>query len=191
MTRKKKSRKPSAAPVRLSKQEKQQLAELKDKKPKKQKGKKPGNRQQEARDSKNTPQQAQHNKDPRIGSKKPIALGTTDNEPSAAKPKYKPESSPRVAPIREVNHVDNTAELNKELNNIEQDEALQVILGKQEQDMALTEQEIDYYNQLMDKHQAISEQLGLTDEEEESHQSPKDDDALWDTLDKQDFSDYQ
>jgi len=193
MTRKKKSRKPSAAPTRLSKQEKQQLADLKDKKPKKLKGKRPGNKQQEARENSNAPQQEQRKKDPRIGSKKPIVLGKTQNQASAvAKSKPKSVASPRVAPIREVENLDNTAELNEELRNIEQDESLQVILSKQEQDLVLTEQEIDYFNQLMDRHQTISEKLGLTDDDEEDNrESSKDDDALWDTLDKQDFSDYQ
>lgn len=191
MTRKKKSRKPSAAPVRLSKQEKQQLAELKDKKPKKQKGKKPGNRQQEARESNQPSQQVQPNKDPRIGSKKPIVLGTTSSQASIKKTKPKSASTPRVAPIREVERTDKITELNEELISIEQDEALQDILSKQEQDIALSEQEINYFNQLMDKHQAISEQLGITDDQESDHESPKDDDALWDALDKQDFSDYQ
>ncbi|WP_286233978.1 Der GTPase-activating protein YihI [Thalassotalea sediminis] len=187
MTRKKKSRTSSAAPVRLSKQEKQKLAELKDKKPKKQKGKKPGNRQQVARENTST-QQPVKNNDPRLGSKKPIPLGKTTTTAPTKKVQQKPPSAPRVAPVHVI---DNTADLNDELISIEEDEMLQAILVKQDQALPLSEQEIEYFNRLMDRHHVISEQLGLSDEVTEDNNEAKDDDALWDSLDKQDFSDYQ
>lgn len=188
MTRQKKSRKPpqEAVKTRLSKKEKQQIAELRDKKPKKQTGKKPGNRQQEAVAKSRNKNSGQENKDPRLGSKKPIDLGVPAVK-AQLKPKNTTKSTSGVAAIRVV---DETLSIPAQIAEIEQDEALLAIIAKQEEDIALTEQEVDYYNQMMERHEALSEQLP-TDDTPSTTDKELDEDDLWDKLDKTDFSEYQ
>ena len=81
----------------------------------------------------------------------------------------------------------------QELDAIEQDELLQSILAKQEDDIALTEQEVDYYNEKMERHQALSAELGLDEDEDASDESNSSDseDDLWDKLDRPNFSDFE
>ena len=73
---------------------------------------------------------------------------------------------------------------------------MQSILAKQEDDIALTEQEVDYYNDMMERHQALSTELGLEDEDDEvsDEASSKDngsEEELWDKLDNPDFSNFE
>lgn len=187
MTRKKKSRKPPQDPVkkRLSKQEKQQLAELKDKKPKKQSGNKPGNRQQEATAKARKANTNAKNKDPRLGSKKPIDLGV----PLPSKPSTKNAKADTLPGIAAIRVVDDAVSVESQISAIEQDSQLLEIIAKQEQDVALTEQEVNYYNNMMEQHETLSAQLD--DEQTEESEAPLDDDSMWDKLDNTDFSDYQ
>ncbi|WP_448565039.1 Der GTPase-activating protein YihI [Thalassotalea ganghwensis] len=191
MTRKKKSRKPGLAPLSASKDDKK-IANVADKKPKKHKGKVSGNRQKEAlKTNKNQPS-AKTNKDPRIGSKKPIVLG---NELNTTKAKTKTPAKKKVEekPLAAIRVVDNQNELHQELEAIENDSKLQEILSKQEDDIILTEDEVDYFNEKMERHQAISEQLGLDQEEalDVEQSDALDEEALWDKLDKTNLSDYE
>ena len=83
----------------------------------------------------------------------------------------------------------------QELDAIEQDETLQSILAKQEDDIALTEQEVDYYNDKMERHQVLSAELGLDEDDDasdsdESNSSDSEDD-LWDKLDRPNFSNFE
>ena len=68
-------------------------------------------------------------------------------------------------------------------------------MAKQEDDIALTEQEVDYYNEKMERHQVLSAELGLDDADEESESyepnSNDSEDDLWDKLDRPNFSDFE
>jgi len=145
---------------------------------------------------KSSDQNANLNKDPRIGSKKLIDLGgaaqSFQANPKSVKPKpakvVKTKQDP-IAAMRTVSNEAAYAELNlvesldQELANIEADERLQTILAKQEGELALTEQEVDYFNEMMERHQQISEQLDVEDDDEPSKGSVSSEDDLWDKLD--------
>ena len=192
MSRTKKSRKPGGAPTAKPKLSKVELANV-EKRVRKKTGKKPGNRQQEAQPAKGSDQSNNLNKDPRIGSKKPIDLGgspkavqvKSTNSTKGVKAKQDP-----IAALRTVsnNNEDVVLSLAEQLTNIEADEKLQVIIEKQEQEVALTQEEVDYFNTMMDRHQKISEQLDQ-DQEETNKVSAHSEDDLWDKLDNSSLSD--
>lgn len=81
--------------------------------------------------------------------------------------------------------------LEQQLDAIEQDPRLLEILAKQEQNSPLTAEEINLFNELMEKHQDISEQIALTEDEEEQSASSSTSEDLWDKLDSSDLSKYQ
>lgn len=195
MSRSKKSRKPGGAPTAKPKLSKQELEKV-EKRVRKKTGKVAGNRQKEAAQT-NTDNNAQNvKKDPRLGNKTPIALGkliTKSEKPKVNKPKQTQIAAVRFAEDTEEK-LPATQNLSPEdeLNAIEEDEALQSILAKQEDDIALTEQEVNYYNELMERHQVLSAELGLDEEDtdiDEEKQSDSEDD-LWNKLDGHDFSDF-
>ena len=190
MARTKKSRKPGGAPTAKPKLSKVELASV-EKRLRKKNGNKPGNRQQEAMLTKNLDQQSDKHKDPRIGNKTPIDLGG-----SAAQDKKKPAKVVKtqqdpIAAIRVVNAkqeqsaAEEIVNIAQELENIEADERLQAILAKQEQELSLTEEEVDYFNELMDRHQQLSEKLGEDEEPEDeaTHVDASSEEDLWDKLD--------
>ena len=203
MSRSKKSRKPGGAPTAKPKLSKQELAKV-EKRVRKTTGKPAGNRQKEATPEQTTGNQQGANQDPRLGNKTPIVLGKIIAKAEKSKPEKVKQKSQESAPIAAVRFVETTEvelpvnnELSaeQELDAIEQDEVLQSILAKQEDDIALTEQEVDYYNEKMERHQVLSAELGLDDEDEadesdESNGSNSEDD-LWDKLDRPDFSDFE
>lgn len=186
MSRTKKSRKPGGAPTAKAKLSKVELASV-EKRVRKKTGKKPGNRQQEAQLDNSSAQQIDHNKDPRIGSKKLIDLGgpvkSTPNKLAQPTAKViKPKQDP-IAALRSVND-DVEISLAQELANIEADEHLQVILAKQEDDIALTQEEVDYFNRLMERHETISTELENDEGAEEVISgSVNSADDLWNKLD--------
>ncbi len=192
MSRTKKSRKPGSAPTAKPKLSKVELANV-EKRVRKKTGKKPGNRQQEAQPIKDFAKNANQAKDPRIGSKKPIDLGGTvkPTQPKSNKPKQDP-----IAAIRTVgnDNADVEVSLAQELANIEADERLQAILAKQDDELALTEQEVDYFNEMMERHQLLTEQLDGENEEsaDTASSSKNSEDDLWDKLDNasDDFSQF-
>jgi hypothetical protein len=189
MSRSKKSRKPGGAPTAKPKLSKVELANV-EKRVRKKTGKKPGNRQQEAQPVKGSGQSANQNKDPRIGSKKPIDLGGAVKSVQPKSSKVIKSKQDPIAAIRTVSYDSADAELSlaQELSNIEADERLQEILAKQEDELALTEQEVDYFNDMMERHQQISAQLD-DDEEEISRTSATSEDDLWDKLDNSSLPD--
>ena len=206
MSRSKKSRKPGGAPTAKPKLSKQELASV-DKRIRKSTGKVAGNRQKEATQEKTDNNQQKTNKDPRLGNKTPIALGKIVAKVEKAKQVKAQENSQKsagIAGIASIRYVENTddeqpakTELSaeQELDAIEQDETLQSILAKQEDDIALTEQEVDYYNEKMERHQVLSAELGLDDDDEASESDEENgsnsEDDLWDKLDRPDFSDFE
>lgn len=187
MSRTKKSRKPGSAPTAKPKLSKIELASI-EKRQRKKTGKKPGNRQQEAKLVKKSDKATSENKDPRIGSKKPIQLGgsiePTKNKPvKVEKTIQSPIAAIRVVDAEEIN-------LAQELVNIETDERLQSILEKQEEGIILTEQEVDYYNELMERHQQLTEELAENEEPEEPNSNTTDSaEDLWDKLDNSSIQD--
>jgi len=193
MSRTKKSRKQGVGSIGAVKDDKKKALVLVDRKPKKKSGKQAGNRQKEAFDSGKESHTKAEKKDPRIGSKKPIDLGVptkTPEQPFKAKKKAKVDSSP-IAAIRVVEA--DTA-LEDELLAIEEDSRLQNILAQQEEDISLNNEDVDYFNEKMERHQQLRELLGLDDREDESPENSgktKSEDDLWDKFDNSDLSEFE
>ncbi|WP_435955859.1 Der GTPase-activating protein YihI [Dryocola sp. BD626] len=101
-------------------------------------------------------------KDPRIGSKKPIALGVT--ETPAAKPKqHKPKSEkPMLTP-------------QAELDLLENDERLDALLERLEEGEALSAEEQSWVNAKLDRIDALMEELGISYDDEEEDEEKTDD----------------
>ena len=209
MSRTKKSRTPSNTPPRAPKEKSNSVAEAPEKRSRKHKGKVPGNRQKEAYVQKDE-QVSAANKDPRLGNKKPIDLTKAQAPVKAPKPakksevdsilptkankkvKAKPEHSP-IAAIRQI-EASSEEKLADELDAIEQDERLLAIIAKQDDEIDLSENEVDYFNDKMDRHQELREALGL-DDDEEDYDDEDDSNAssgdVWDKLDNSDLSDFK
>ncbi|TLU65671.1 GTPase-activating protein [Thalassotalea litorea] len=188
MSRSKKSRKEGALmkailPKRTPKEEK-------EKRIRKKSGNKPGSRQvTEAKQSNQANQSAQ--RDPRLGSKKPIALGV--EQVTHSKPAPKPENRPEsIAPVRVV---DNSAALEQELLALENNEALQTLAARDEAGEALTEEQQSQLQAGLARYQELVSELGLEQEQDEDVQTQESsqvsEEALWDKLDDYDFSEYQ
>ncbi len=193
MSRSKKSRKLGGAPTAKPKLSKKELANV-EKRVRKSTGKVAGNRQKEGSRDKAINKQTAKQKDPRLGNKTPIVLikANTQAEKSSADKIHKTTLSP-VASVRVINADDKLLSAEQELDLIEQDQCLQEILAKQETDSVLTEQEVDYYNQKMDRHQALSDELGIYNESSEgtnSNEQHVSEDELWQKLENTDFSDF-
>lgn len=190
MSRKKKSRKPGIAPISANKEDRKKTVEVSNKRVKKKHGKAPGNRQQEAQVKQNKNTASKTNKDPRIGSKTPIVLTKAPMAEKQSTPKQT-----KASPIAAIRVVDNQQALEEELYEIEADARIQEILQKQDDEIALSEEEIDYFNLKMDRHSNLREQLGLDDDDElvstEQANTEVDEDALWDKLDNNKFSDFE
>ncbi|KGJ92233.1 Der GTPase-activating protein YihI [Colwellia psychrerythraea] len=207
MSRSKKSRKPGGAPTAKPKLSKQELASV-EKRIRKSTGKVAGNRQKEATQENTGNNQSGVKQDPRLGNKTPIALGKIVAKVEKSKQVQAKENNQTTASIASIRIVEDVVVNNaaieskaiqltaeQEIDAIEQDELLQSLLAKQEDDIALTEQEVDYYNEKMERHQELSAELGLEDEEQisESDETTRSDseDDLWDKLDRPDFSDFE
>lgn len=194
MSRVKKSRKPGVGKREVLSEADKKLIQPKAKKPKKKVGKQPGNRQKEAFEKKQSTQSNNAPKDPRLGSKKPIDLTPQVDVKKVKTNKPKAEKVPPIAAIRIIEpSVTPTSELENELYAIEDDAQLQNILALQEENAELTEEQIDYFNEKMDRHQELRELLGWDDEDEEFDDEDREnnEDDLWDSLDKTDLSKYE
>jgi hypothetical protein len=194
MSRSKKSRKPGGAPTAKPKLSKKELANV-EKRVRKSTGKVAGNRQKEGSREKTINQQTVKQKDPRLGNTTPIVLSkaNTQVEKSTADKIHKTAPTP-VASVRVINADDDQLSAEQELDLIEQDQFLQDILAKQEDDLVLTEQEVAYYNQKMDRHQALSVELGIYNESSEgtdSNEQKVSEDELWQKLENTDFTDFE
>lgn len=194
MSRTKKSRKPGTGSIGVVKDDKKKLVTPAPRRAKKKNGKEAGNRQKEATASPSNTQKSTVNKDPRIGNKTPIDLGRATTAPIKAKPvktkqaKKAQESSP-IAAIRAIETGETLAE---QLERIEQDERLLAILEKQDSEETLSAEEVDYYNELMEQHEKISEEMGINDEEEIITTGKVDsEDDLWDKFDNSDLSRFE
>ena len=198
MSRSKKSRKPGGAPTAKPKLSKQELANV-EKRIRKSTGNVAGNRQKEAIQDKGANQQTAKQKDPRLGNKTPIVLNKINTQTQTQNKKNTTNKksqviSDTVASVRVIENTDKQLTAEQELELIEQDQLLQSILDKQEDDLALTEQEVGYYNQKMERHQLLSTELGLYDESVEvtdDNEEPSSEDELWRKLDNTNLSDFE
>ena len=100
--------------------------------------------------------------DPRIGSKKPIALGVTD-APVVKQPKPKSEK-PMLSP-------------QAELDMLENDERLDALLERLENDETLSAEDQKWVDAKLDRIDELMQQLGLSydDDEEEEEEEGKED----------------
>ena len=100
--------------------------------------------------------------DPRIGSKKPIALGVTD-APVVKQPKPKSEK-PMLSP-------------QAELDMLESDERLDALLERLENDETLSAEDQKWVDAKLDRIDELMQQLGLSydDDEEEEEEEGKED----------------
>jgi len=197
MSRSKKSRKPGVGSSGPVKDDKKKTIEVVAKRPKKHHGKKPGNRQQEAVQKQSQENPSAVNKDPRIGSKKSIVLTPSVESKKASPVKAKKQNKSAVSPIAAIRvsePLENNEALEAELYAIEDDVKLQIILAKQEDDIELSEVEVDLFNEKMTRHQEIRTLLGWSDDEDEDESSDEentDDESLWDKLDSNDLSSFE
>ncbi|AWB59162.1 MULTISPECIES: Der GTPase-activating protein YihI [unclassified Colwellia] len=190
MSRTKKSRKPGTGSIGILKDDKKKLVEPKPRRAKKSNGNEAGNRQKEATPKINQNQNSAKNKDPRIGNKTPIDLGKPVNAPIKTKPAKKVQDNSPIAAIRVVETGESLAD---QLSRIEQDPRLLEILEKQDNEITLTSEEVNYFNTLMEQHEKISQELGLDDEDEVVEQTQKSDseDDLWDKFNNSDLSKFE
>ena len=100
--------------------------------------------------------------DPRIGSKKPIALGVTD-APVVKQPKPKSEK-PMLSP-------------QAELDMLESDERLDALLERLENDETLSAEDQKWVDAKLDRIDELMQQLGLSydDDEEQEEEEGKED----------------
>jgi len=193
MSRTKKSRKPGTGSIGILKDDKKKLVPATPRKAKKKTGKEAGNRQKEASPKLNNAQNANANKDPRIGNKTPIDLG----KPVAAPVKTNAIKSSKKtldnSPIAAIRVVESSETLTEQLSRIEQDPRLLEILEKQDDDAVLTPEDVDYFNTLMEQHEKISQELGLDEEDEivASAKNSNSEDELWDKFDNSDLSKFE
>lgn len=100
-------------------------------------------------------------KDPRIGSKKPIALGVTDVAP--VKKQHKPKSEkPMLTP-------------QAELDLLENDERLDALLERIEEGETLSAEEQTWVNDKLDRIDALMEELGISYDDDEEDEDKGDD----------------
>ncbi|SNY49264.1 hypothetical protein SAMN06297280_1310 [Arsukibacterium tuosuense] len=168
MTRQKKSRSTGNNGQRhMPAAEARKLRQPKEETKKKGAGKKSGSRN--AIVEQNTAPHAQHNgpKDPRTGSKKPIALVA---EP-AVTPQIKPDLQPKAKLSKVVVPGLTAAE---ELAMIENDTQLQQLLERVENNEVLTGKDAKYFNAKTARLEQLLEQLGLTEQAD----AAEDDDPL-------------
>lgn len=98
-------------------------------------------------------------KDPRHGSKKPIPLLVS--EPSAEQQlQHSLQPKAQVGKVKEA-----PLPPEQELAALEQDERLQQLLERVEQDEVLTGKDAKYFNRMTERYQQLLEELGLAEED--------------------------
>jgi len=193
MSRSKKSRKQGTGSIGAVKDDKKKVLAPVDRKPKKKNGKEPGNRQKEAFDAGKNAQVNTEQKDPRIGSKKPIDLG---GPVKASVQPFKAKAKVDSSPIAAIRVVEADTSLEQELYAIEDDSRLQSIIAQQEEESELSNADVDYFNEKMERHQELRDLLGLDDEDEEDElpttsKTKNSEDDLWDKFDNSDLSEFE
>ena len=154
----KKTRKVGPIGIAKSDKQKQPRVPSSGARPKKRKGLASGSRNNVEKKSKPISSGEQHNKDPRLGSKKPVALIVdTAKIKQAEKTFYSPQ---------------------QELKYIEQDTRLNKLLDKEENALALSIEEQAYMDKKMARHQALCAMLGIADDAQGIQESDTSDELL-------------
>ena len=177
MTRIKKTRSPGQIGAR--KDNRETAEQSKDRKRKaKRKGLAPGSRQNSA-DQNQQNAGSKTSQDPRLGSKKPIALvpgSVTPRADKSSKPDRKvvadkvvPEKAAKAPEMPEL-----TAE--QELEQLENNDRLNTLLDKVDAGEKLSKNDAGWLNKTLARHQQLLEELGLMEDED---QEPADGDDLW------------
>ncbi len=133
------------------------------KRQKKRRGNPTGSRSSENGGNKKRPAVRQE-KDPRIGSKVPVAL-IVGEKAATVKPALKPaveKPQPRLSP-------------QEELAMLENDERLDSLLARLEQGEKLSQEDNLYVDNTLDRIDALMEALGINLEEEDSEKEPQED----------------
>ncbi|WP_159084118.1 Der GTPase-activating protein YihI [Saccharobesus litoralis] len=102
--------------------------------------------------------------DPRVGSKKPIDLHATTKttqgpEPVAEKPL--PDTKPKAKLVNESNDDAQIKQWQQELAKLEQDQELQDLLERYENDESLSPQQLAKINKMTARHADLLEKLGI------------------------------
>ncbi|WP_221075243.1 Der GTPase-activating protein YihI [Agarivorans aestuarii] len=140
------------------------------------KGKASGSRQQEAELVQQQAANAQK-KDPRHGSKEPVALGV-------AKPAAKPATKPAKAKAKVVL----TPE--KELAMLEADTRLESLIDVLDEGGEISKQEQQWVDKQLARHAELLAELGLSEEAEEA-EALDDDEQLWRSLNSSSLDQYK
>ncbi|MBA2076084.1 Der GTPase-activating protein YihI [Aeromonas veronii] len=153
----------------------------------KRKGLKAGSRQQ-VEQPKNKSGSSQ-SKDPRIGSRKPVALVVDDKQKKTAAPKAVKEKKLVMTPEQELASIENDDRLNDLLDRLDAGETLEAA------EQAWVDQRVDRYQELMDE-------LGIIDNDDDEddelpfddgddaefdEQKPASEEELWDRFNQVDF----
>lgn len=165
MTRKRKER--SGGPIGIAKTDRvkretntQALEARKQKRLKKRKGLSSGSRTAEVQDKKKGNGGARKNQDPRVGSKKPIQLvaaPTPVAQPAPVKVKKpKPVVVEPVAPVMTFE---------QELDLLENDARLSALLVRLDNDEVLSQDDQDYVDERVERHQFLLAELGYDEED--------------------------
>ncbi|MBI6547704.1 Der GTPase-activating protein YihI [Xenorhabdus lircayensis] len=166
-----KKKSPAKPKSSAGKQKRKSRAELniegrERKRQKKQRGNPSGSRSNgDDRDNKRSG--AKQEKDPRIGSKVPVPL-VAGEKTVAAKPVAKPvveKQTPRLSP-------------QEELNMLENDERLDDLLARFEQGETLSQEEKAYIDNMLDRIDALMEELGINLEEGDSEEEQPQEDIM-------------
>ena len=138
----------------------------------KRKGLKPGSRQgaeQSGAGSKNSSVA----KDPRIGSRKPVAL-VVEAKSKPAKPVVaKPEKTPEQ--LAEQQERLQRLKLEQELAALENNERLNTLLDRLDEDLAISADDEAWLDKMLERHQELLSELGIEDEDDEDEPSSPDD----------------
>ncbi|MGN5150072.1 Der GTPase-activating protein YihI [Aeromonas enteropelogenes] len=152
----------------------------------KRKGLKAGSRQQVEQQGKKSG--AKQAKDPRIGSRKPIALIVEEKSIKAAASKPVKEKKLAMTPEQELAAIENDDRLNALLDRLDVGETLDAA------EQAWVDQRVDRYQELMDELGIIDndddeEEFSFADEEAEydEPQQPASEEELWDRFTQVDY----
>ncbi|MBV7439247.1 Der GTPase-activating protein YihI [Aeromonas sp. sif2416] len=150
----------------------------------KRKGLKAGSRQQAEQSNKSG--SGKQAKDPRIGSRKPVALIVEEKKTKPVAPKLLKEKALLMTPEQEFAAIENDDRLNDLLDRLDTGETLDAA------EQAWVDQRVDRYQELMDELGIIDtdedeDDDGSFDEEYDEPSQPASEEELWDRFSKVDY----
>lgn len=165
------TQKPRSRPVGgFKKNESQESAQAgrERKREAKRKGLKAGNRQAVA-DATTKGKGDKVARDPRIGSRKPVALVVE----AVAKPAAVRPQAPKAAPVSDEQR--RLQALEREMEAIENDERLNLLLDRLDDGETLAASDQQWLDEQLARHQVLAAELGIENDDEESMKSSPDD----------------